>query len=302
MPGLLDLPPELLEKIAQCLLRRKDRTALACLRLSCRYVEKSIRRSFRLNRFRTVSINEPGDEDADLQRFCATTRIPDIAKTITFVGICCVDDATTEHDAQRKARQSKVFRFIQGIRRLYATTRIPDLANVVKRISIHQAGQRGRSHLLPDITSSSELDQLVPAALVSRMEALLAVFTAAENITQLELADYHYLASPTDDVVRARPDLPRPRQGRAFFNLAEPNDFVCDISSTFNFIMSLVARAGLTPKYISVHPMKGKTSTTTGSTNAAGLVNSKQALFRVETLILAFIDEWWDDPSTSEAA
>jgi hypothetical protein len=75
MPGLLDLPPELLDELAQYLLFYWDRTHMASFRLSCRYVEKATRYSFLLGRFSSVMIAEP--KEADVRKFCAMTKIPD---------------------------------------------------------------------------------------------------------------------------------------------------------------------------------------------------------------------------------
>ena len=257
MPSLLDLAPELLENIAQYLLHENDQAHmhLAALRLSCRPVEAAIRRIFRLKYFRSVNIRKP--KDANIEKFCAISKVPDLAKSIWRIGICCADDGTAEHDA---------------------------------RSVVRQRNSPQPSDDTVELLGRSRADQLVPAALISHKEALLTALLATENVMMLEFADCHWNLSASDDTEREDLDLPapRPRSGNGLLG------FVCDISSTFKFIMSLIARAGLAPKWISIGSLHDLKSVT-GLTTAIGLVTYKQALLQLKSLQLVFVNESGSD-------
>jgi hypothetical protein len=304
MPGLLDLPPELLEQVSQHLLLWDDRAHLASLRLSCRYVEQAIRHSFRLERFKTVKIREPRDDICDTLTFCSITKIPDLAKAIKQIGIRCADDGRTIFETL-PVQQRKASRFMKSVRRLCAMTRIRDLVQILNCIHANHSDQCGSLGLIQDsrqLEGPSEMDQIVPAALVGHKEAFLAAFVAAENVTELDFTDHDEFPSTTAGYEGLRPGhfIPR-REPKQVIEHGDMMDFFCDISSTFDFVMSLVARAGLTPRYIYIHPLDDA-HMMTGLTSAIGLVAWKQALLQVESLKLAFIDKWRTERSTAEAA
>jgi len=304
MLGLLDLPPELLEKVSQYLLLWDDRAHLSSLRLSCRYVEQATRRSFRLERFKTTQIREPRDDTCDVQKFCSITKIPDLAKAIKRIGIRCADDGRTSLEVL-PVQQRKASRFMKRVRRLCAMTRIRDLVQNLNCIHTKHSDQCGSLGVTQDsrqLERSSEMDQIVPAALVGHKEAFLAAFVAAENVTELDFTDHDVFSSTTAGYEALRPGhfIPR-REPKQAIDYGDLMDFFCDISSTFEFVMSLVARAGLTPKYIYIHPLDDALMMT-GLTSAIGLVTWKQALLQVESLKLAFIDKWRTERSTAEAA
>ena len=174
MPGLLDLPPELLENVADCLLQPSERAHLASLRLSCRQVEEDVRRPFRLKYFRSVTIRK--STDADIQKFCAINKVSDLAKSINSMSISCADDGTAELVAQQ-------------------------------RNALLSWGD-GRELFGPGGT-----DQLVPTALISNKEALLEAFLAAKDLEELSFMDYHLLESGIDGKKRWKgSDLPAPRR------------------------------------------------------------------------------------------
>lgn len=257
MPGLVDLPPELLENIAQHMLDCNDPAHLSALRLSCRSIEAAIRRPFRLTHFRTVVIWKPKDASIQNQKFCAISKVPDLAKSIEHIVICCADDGTAEHDARRVVQQ------------------------------------RNAPHPSDDDLEFPGRDgdyQLVSAALISHEEALLAALLATKNVKILEFTDCHWNLSASAGNNWNNLDLPAPRP-RSRSSRTGLVGFVCDISSTFNFVMSLVARAGLAPKRISMHPLDD-TKLMTGLTSAIGLVTSKQALLQLKSLQLVFVHEF----------
>lgn len=266
MPGLLDLPPELLENVANYLLQPSDRAHLASLRLSCRQVEEAIRRPFRLKYFRSVTIRKPKDED--IQKFCAVNKVSDLAKSIKSIAISCADDGTAELVAQQR--------------------------------NVLLSRRDGRELLWPSGTEQL----LVPTALISHKEALLEAFLATKNLEDLRFMDYHLLESTIDgNKWKFSADLPAPRrmQTRATATTLYSYNHVCDITSTFNFIMSLVARAGLAPKRISI-PYLGIRNIATGLPSAVGLVACKEILLQLESLQLVFADELRDKSSSAEAA
>jgi hypothetical protein len=253
MPGLLDLPPELLEQINEIyedITSWDDRAHLGYFRLTCRYIELSIRRSFRTHHFNGEVIRSPADKY--IQRFCAVTHVPDLAKSLKDLTMHRADDGTTEQRA---------------------------------RLQTQQHNERHPTTSRSDLALSSDIDRLVPAALIRHKAALPAAFIAAENINALEFIDYHWFSPPGHENrwITADDFPPRPKELRLDFQ----NDYVCDISFTFNFTLSLslAAQARLT-----------------GLTNAIGLVTWTSALLRVETLELAFVDDWRDGIHTAEEA
>ncbi|GAB7326238.1 hypothetical protein MBLNU13_g10226t1 [Cladosporium sp. NU13] len=257
MPVILDLPSELLEIAVQYLLQPSDRAHLASLRLSCRHVEAAIRRSFQLETFKNVAIRKP--KDANVERFYAITKTTDLAKSVKSVNILCADDGTAErHQFQD-----------------------PDAP-----LSLGD----GCECLWP-----SGSDELVPATLIDHKETLLAAFLATKNLTELECTDYHHLSKSRTDNVWEYSDLPapRPRKEPTISTITDQTEFVCDISSTVNIIMSLVARAGLSPKSMSIHSLDD-TQVVIGLTSAICLVTSKQTLLQLDSLELVFVDDLWN--------
>jgi hypothetical protein len=167
MPGLLDLPPELLEQINEIyedITSCEDRAHLGYLRLTCRYIEQSIRRSYRAHHFNGEVIRSPVDKY--IQRFCAVTQVPDLAKSLEDLTMYCANDGTTEQRA---------------------------------RLQTQQHNERHPTTNHSDLALSSDIDRLVPAALTRHKAALLAAFIAAENINALEFTDYHWFSPPGYD-------------------------------------------------------------------------------------------------------
>jgi hypothetical protein len=274
MPGLQDLPSELLEQINDIyegITPWEDRAHLGYLRLTCRYIEQSIRRSFRLHRFYREVIRSPADKY--IQRFCAVTQVPDLATSLGVFTMHCADDGTTEQRA---------------------------------RLQTHQDNKGHPTTSRSDLAISSDIDRLVPAALTRHKAALLAAFIAAESIDALDFTDYHYflpqgLQGPQDhENQRVTCDDFPPRRRSSPVGILQ-NDYACDISSTFNFTLSLAAQAGLSLKHIAIYPLVD-TKIMTGLTNAVGLVAWKSALLRVETLELAFVNDRRDGVRSADEA
>lgn len=95
MPGLLDLPPELLEQIYDEYHEETywdDSAHLGDLRLTCRYVEKSIRRRFLINECSETAVKT--FEEASIQKFRAMSSASEFAKAVKCVKLVLYDDST----------------------------------------------------------------------------------------------------------------------------------------------------------------------------------------------------------------
>lgn len=250
MPGLLDLPAELIEQIYDDFRRATywdDRAQLGYLRLTCRYVEKAVRHRFLEKRCRCVSLLTNGD--ASVTRFCAMTTTPDVTMAVQYITIIAYDDGTTETEA--------------------------------RKLSLHSSDTDAAS--AGDQGLSEELRSLTPPALLRHQNGLIEVLRACKNVWGI-----HFQENDRGPVPHHKP--------RSTPN--EPEVYYYDISSTFDFIMSLIVRAGIYPTYIGM--IHGKL--VAGLTNAKGLVTGKDALRRVEMLQLAFINDWRDDVQSAEEA
>lgn len=76
---------------------------------------------------------------------------------------------------------------------------------------------------------------------------------------------------------------------------------ICDVTSTFNLLLSLMAETGTFSGSITVHPLY-VLGCETGLTNAFGLVQWKKGLAKVKSFDLAFLDDWRGDIYSTEEA
>lgn len=101
MPGLQDLPPELIDQIHReyetLLIDGRPPTELAGVaedlgnfRLTSRYIERATRHSFVEVWFGSWSIDAPDDES--IQRFCAMAKTPDLAASVRELNVFVDDD------------------------------------------------------------------------------------------------------------------------------------------------------------------------------------------------------------------
>jgi hypothetical protein len=151
MPCLLDLPPELIEQIYDPCENDDDQDNMIDFRLTCKYIEKSTRRSFRRWHFACKDITM---DDASIERFCVMMKTPGIAKSIEEIEIHADDDGTRA----RRARETN---------------------SGVETSSVDHS----------TLFMSENPDQLVPAALLRHSGALLEALTAIKNLRVFILRD-----------------------------------------------------------------------------------------------------------------
>jgi hypothetical protein len=241
MPGLLDLPPELIEHIFDfhvLMTPWEDQFHSGDLRLICTYIEKATRMSFRYRFFYSEVIRCPFEEY--IQRFCDVAQVADLAESLENFTMHCADDGLTEQRAEHQQQ--------------------------------HNEAHPVTGHL--DLVLCSKIDRLVPAALTHRRDALLAAFSATKNITTLIFTDFGWasLQNRKSPFVTVDDFPPRPLSFRAS---KFQRDFVSDISSTFNFTLALAARAGLVLRAIVLYPLTSM-KTMMGLTNVISLVTCGQ--------------------------
>lgn len=123
----------------------------------------------------------------------------------------------------------------------------------------------------------SILDELLPPALLRNRDALLTALRACANNLEIELCDYN----SSGPVV---PGDQSPRPARSQQTLVREKH-ICDVTSTFKFLPSLMAETGTFPSYITVHP-NSETRRETSVTNAVALVQWKNVLTKVKSLEL----------------
>lgn len=268
MPGLLDLPVELLEQIYDIIeesTNYHDRHDLGYFSLTSRYMERATRRSFRLYHFSREIIRTSNDENPE--KFCEYTTVPDLAKTLERLILYADDDGTTEINALSHMLHC-------GGANLFSVGRDSKPADV--------------------------LDELLPTPLRHHRDALIKALRACENVTELEFCDNQMF----DDDFEASRERPKPAALRPvrFSRWTFGRDkHISDITSTFNFILSLMAEADLYPRWISIHPLS-EYHMQTDITNAVGLVKWKKVLTKVESIELTFLADWRDDVHSHEEA
>lgn len=174
-----------------------------------------------------------------------------------------------------------------SIERFCAMTATSDIAQALSRIELHmvaigdhiaQADAPMLQEQSRDITRASiglpnppaTLGKMVPAALLRHEDSLLKALTACENVDELRFAD-HIHGDWLDHMPPSHPI----RVGSMFY----------DISSIFDFFMSLVVRAGIHIKRMGTLGI----GPSAGLTNAQGMVTGKRALGNIEELDLGFL-------------
>lgn len=168
MPSLLELPPELIQQIYDSYQCTWYLHQMGSLRLTCRYIEKAVRRSFRLSYFNHQVIRP---EEDSIERFCALAKIPDLAKSVTSIKFMACDDAMT---CEEKAK------------------------NICHGVQVTSVDP-------PAIALPDQLARLLPTTLLTHSGALLAALVATENVTHVafrdnyEMPTFRFSSAPSDD-------------------------------------------------------------------------------------------------------
>jgi hypothetical protein len=181
MPGLLDLPPELIEQIhfaheRLVVAEHENDIGLAQelgrSRLTCRYFERATRRAFVDVYFGAWIIKAPDDEN--IEKFCAMARTPDLAAAVRELNLHVDDDYTM---VVQKANLP------ERLDRQDVAAAPQDLSVQLDKQQSTQA-QRGvypkATHAFDSITGT-----LVPAAYLKHRAALLVALRACKNVTEL---------------------------------------------------------------------------------------------------------------------
>lgn len=153
----------------------------------------------------------------------------------------------------------------------------------VREVAASTNTSRDGSDLADNLsTFDSKLGLLLPRALVSRRGCLIKALRACESLFQLTF--FPHVCNDTK--VRLEPGV-----GALF-----------DISSSFDFILTILAQAGTQPGSISIHAFDNRTYTYTGLTDAAGLLRGRQALRNLTNLSLTVTEPWRTDVVSSDEA
>lgn len=216
MPELVDLPPELIERIyidVESLIYQDLRAAgeetksvAPIFRLTNRYIEQCTRRQFARRYFSTWRIPVP--DDANIQKFCAMSEVPDLAACV-FELILYFDD-----DSEMCAQQMSTLN----------TTKITvsDAEDVCEDACV-----------------------LAPPAYVRNRDDLIEALSSCSNIGQLT---FHPMSEEHD------PKISDEDQAEGSLSRREPKDENFDVSSSFAYFLSLAEEAGLWPGWISMVP------------------------------------------------
>jgi hypothetical protein len=190
MPGLLDLPPELIEQIHLAheqlvVAEHEDHVGVAedlgHSRLTCRYIERATRRAFVETHFFAWFMKAP--DDADIQKFCAMTRTPDLAAAIQELYLHVDDDYTMEVQETESLDHLGNHDLATSLQGLSLTPDHTLSEQVTERGDLRPPNPKV-THACDNITGA-----LVPAAYLRHRVALVAAFRACKNITYLYIGN-----------------------------------------------------------------------------------------------------------------
>lgn len=188
MPGLLDLPPELIEQIhfareqlfsAEREIKETDiavTPGLGNFRLVNRYIERATRRAFVEKYFALWYIKAP--DDAEIKKFCDMARTPDLAAAIQELDILVDDDYTMVVQGTSSPKRP-------GTQDAPASS-----SDVNLQFDNEHSKQVGGSHpISSEVRATHAFDSitgaLVPAAYLRHRLALITAFRACKNVTEL---------------------------------------------------------------------------------------------------------------------
>jgi len=186
MPGLLDLPPELLEQIHfahERLVEAEHENSIGIAeklghsRLTCRYFEHATRRGFVVKNFAVWIVRFP--EDASIQKLCAMAVTPDLAAAIRKLVLFVDDDYTMEVqnaddpngldtlDAAKSPQDPRI--------------RLDNKeSSQVQRAALFDSFRKRVTQTFDNITGS-----LVPIACLRHRAALIEAFRACMNVNEI---------------------------------------------------------------------------------------------------------------------
>jgi hypothetical protein len=262
MPELVDLPPELIERISieleaivyQELLGTDEVPAIVVplFRLVNRYIENCTRRHFTLRHFDIRCIPTP--DDASIKRFCAMAQVPDMSKCVRTL-LLCVDN---DNDIPIYAQEANDAR--QG------GTNLPEtwVADLAVKMLAPPAYARNRNALLCALRACSNIDELV-------------FQDTSRDLDVKETCGTQVATSP------ARSGATRKR---------------FDMTSSFNYVLSLAEEAGLRPPMLSaathiIGPNEtGQNHPFCGLTDCTSIAKAKGICHGLEDLSIRLVQDW----------
>ena len=187
MPGLLDLPPELIEYIHfahERLIEAEHKNGIGVAeelgrsRLTCRYFEIATRRGFVEKNFVILIVKAPDDEN--IQKFCTMASTPNLAAAIRKLHLSFDDDYTME--------VAKAGCFPKRLGPDDVATSLQDLKSQLEKK--HSEQTQEEDSLLPqEVRVTHAYDNItgaiVPAAYLRHGVALIEAFRACKNVTEL---------------------------------------------------------------------------------------------------------------------
>lgn len=187
MPGLLDLPPELIEQIHfahERLIEAEHKNnfgtaeELGRSRLTCRYFQGATRRSFVQKTFVIWIVKAPDIEN--IQRLCAMARTPDLAAAIRKLCLAFDDDFTMEiANASLPLEHPDTHDVGASLRVIKPKIETEHFTQVEEETSFTLPEVKA-THTYDNIT-----DALVPSAYLQHRVALVEAFRACKNVAEL---------------------------------------------------------------------------------------------------------------------
>lgn len=303
MPGFLDLPPELVEQIyleyeasihaqRSCVHDMEGvAETLGQLRLVCRHIEQSTRKLFVKDWFEGWIIKRPDDES--IQRFCEMAKIPDLAASLTSLSISCDDDASMQVQETQSYRLSSIQDFIWKIARALGI-----LTGYLKAEAPFPPGPEA-THVFDNVIGA-----MVPVAYLKNMDALVKALRACENISELWSGNVALDPKRMHLYKRVKPQAGNSDEdddnddedddhghGNSIGHAHDSTAIVFDITSTFEYFLSLAETAGVQPKQIATFSICSDNHVNLGLTGCAGLARSGAASEKLETLHLDIVQD-----------
>lgn len=261
MPGLLDLPPELIEQIYDSFADRVpvdehhhpesksytyNKFEGRSFRLVNRYIQRATRHSFASTHFQEWDIR--AFDYASIERFCAMTDVPDLAQCVEKIGLSLEEDRLMRVDTSSlHAQPANIMIFGSKATRIF----------------------------------DDDFGADVPLALFQNRKRLIKAFAACEQLWTLFLYN-RCLSADCWLALGFAPGQTRP-----------PNEILqLDISSSFSYILFLLEAASASPEYIATLKQPRHHQIDVGLTNTFALRRYQTVLSKVKTLRLDFLEDY----------